>query len=91
MEKLLYLCDPSKNNECNKSECMYEHPLLGGCFFTSNAEYARDSKAPIPGDVIKFIPDIEREVVNAAYEKWVHDVLYGSGGIEPIGLLNGPS
>ena len=36
---VMYLCDPTKNTECNKSGC-YIHGK--GCFLTTNPAYAKD-------------------------------------------------
>lgn len=57
-EANMYLCDPAKNKECWKTNCLYKGWF---CFLTSRPECAIDGSNPIDFDKDMNIIDPEGE------------------------------
>ena len=58
--KIIYECDPQKNTECDKSDCL----INGGvCFMTNKAEYSKEGATAINSRDIKTYEEIEKSAL----------------------------
>jgi hypothetical protein len=44
-ERVLYYCDPAKNVECKKTNCLYKMGE-GECYMCKNPKFAREGSTP---------------------------------------------
>ena len=75
-----YICNPSKNTECMKNDCLYY--MSGNCFSTRNEAFSMCDRngEPISYDETQY-DSMQKYFVNAfrraVFKTFEHDLIYG--------------